>query len=39
MKKTVSLGQAVIAPEAVLPPRVQEALGKVVGAAGRGCSR
>ncbi len=36
VKKTVSLGQAGIAPEAVLPPRVQEALGEVVGAAGEG---
>ena len=36
MKKTVSLGQAVTAPEAVLPVRVQEALGELVGAAKEG---
>ena len=36
MKKTVSLGQAVVAPEAVLPPRVQEALGELVGVAREG---
>ena len=36
MKKTVSLGQAVIASEAVLPPRVQEALGELIGAAREG---
>ena len=36
MKKTVSLGQAVVASEAVLPPRVQEALGELVGVAREG---
>jgi len=36
VKKTVSLGQAVTAPEAVLPVRVQEALGELVGAAKEG---
>lgn len=36
MKKTVSLGQAVGASEAVLPPRVQEALGELVGVAREG---
>ncbi len=36
MKETVSLGQAVIASEAVLPARVQEALGELVGAAREG---
>ena len=36
MKKTVSLGQAVIASEAVLPSCVQEALGELVGVAREG---
>ena len=36
MRKTVSLGQAVVASEAVLPPRVQEALGELVGVAREG---
>ena len=36
---TVSLAQAVIAEEAVLPVRVQEALGELVGAAREGCWR
>ena len=36
MKKTVSLGQAVTASEAVLPVRVQEALGELMGAAKEG---
>ena len=36
MKKTVSLGQAVVASEGVLPPRVQEALGELVGVAREG---
>ena len=36
MKKTVSLGQAVVASEAVLPVRVQEALGELVGVAREG---
>ena len=36
MKETVSLGQAVTASEAVLPVRVQEALGELVGAAREG---
>jgi len=36
VKKTVSLGQAVVASEAVLPPRVQEALGELVGVAREG---
>ena len=36
MKKTVSLGQAVVASEAVLRPRVQEALGELVGVAREG---
>jgi len=35
-KQTVSLGQAVTASEAVLPARVQEALGELVGAAREG---
>ena len=36
MRKTVSFGQAVIASEAVLPVRVQEALGELVGVAREG---
>ena len=36
MRKTVSLGQAVVASEGVLPPRVQEALGEFVGVAREG---
>jgi len=36
VKKTVSFGQAVIAPEAVLPASVQEALGELVGVAREG---
>ena len=36
MKETVSLGQAVTASESVLPLRVQEALGELVGAAKEG---
>ena len=36
MKKTVSLAQAATAQEDVLPPRVQEALGELVGAAREG---
>jgi transposase-like protein len=36
VRKTVSLGQAVGASEAVLPPRVQEALGELVGVAREG---
>ena len=36
MKETVSVAQAAIAPEAVLPVRVQEALGELVGAAQEG---
>jgi len=36
VKKTVSLGEAVVAAEAVLPPRVQEALGELVGVAREG---
>jgi len=36
VKKTVSLGQAVVASEAVLPVRVQEALGELVGVAREG---
>ncbi len=36
MKETVSLGQAASASEAVLPVRVQEALGELVGAAREG---
>ena len=36
MKETVSFAQAAIAPEAVLPERVQEALGELVGAAKEG---
>ena len=36
MKETVSLGQAASASEAVLPVRVQEALGQLVGAAREG---
>lgn len=36
MRKTVSLGEAVVASEAVLPPRVQEALGELVGVAREG---
>ena len=35
MKKTVSVAQATT-QEAVLPPRVQEALGELVGVAGEG---
>ena len=36
MKETVSVAQAAIAQEAVLPARVQEALGELVGAAKEG---
>ena len=36
MEKTVSVAQAVAASEAVLPARVQEALGELVGAAREG---
>jgi hypothetical protein len=36
VKETVSVAQAAIAPEAVLPERVQEALGELVGAAKEG---
>lgn len=36
MKETVSVAQAAIAQEAVLPTRVQEALGEPVGAAKEG---
>ena len=36
MKETVSVAQAAIASEAVLPARVQEALGELVGAAKEG---
>jgi hypothetical protein len=36
---TVSVAQVATAPEAVLPERVQEALGELVGAAKEGCSR
>ena len=36
MRKTVSLGEAVVASEAVLPVRVQEALGELVGVAREG---
>ena len=36
MKETVSVAQAAIAEEAVLPPAVQEALGELVGAAKEG---
>jgi len=36
VRKTVSLGQAVVTAEAVLPPRVQEALGELVGVAREG---
>ena len=36
MKETVSVAQAAIAEEAVLPARVQEALGALVGAAKEG---
>ena len=36
MKETVSVAQAAIAQEAVLPVRVQEALGELVGAAKEG---
>jgi transposase-like protein len=36
VKETVPVGQAAIAPEAVLPVRVQEALGELVGAAMEG---
>ena len=36
MRKTVSLGEAVAASEAVLPVRVQEALGELVGVAREG---
>ena len=31
MRKTIPLGRAVVAPEAVLPVRVQEALGELTG--------
>jgi len=37
--KTVSVAQAATAQEAVLPARVQEALGELVGAARKDCSR
>jgi hypothetical protein len=39
VKETVSVAPAVTAQEAVLPARVQEALGELVGAAkeGEGC--
>ena len=36
MKETVSVAQAAIAQEAVLPARVQEALGELVGATQEG---
>ena len=36
MRKTVSFGEAVVASEAVLPVRVQEALGELVGVAREG---
>jgi hypothetical protein len=36
VNKTVSVAQAAIAQEDVLPPRVQEALGELVGAAREG---
>jgi len=36
VKKTVSFGQAGVASEAALPPRVQEALGELVGVAREG---
>jgi putative transposase len=36
VKETVSVAQAAIAPETVLPDRVQEALGELVGAAKEG---
>ena len=36
MKETVSAAQAAIVEEAVLPVRVQEALGELVGAAKEG---
>ena len=36
MKETVSVAQAATAREAVLPARVQEALGELVGAAKEG---
>jgi hypothetical protein len=36
VKETVSVAQAAIAPEAVLPVRVQEALGELVGRAKEG---
>ena len=36
MKETVSSGQAVIGSEAVLPARVQEASGELIGAAREG---
>jgi transposase-like protein len=36
VRKTVSLGQAVVGSEAVLPPCVQEALGELVGVAREG---
>ena len=36
MKETVSVAPAVTAPQAVLPARVQEALGELVGAAKEG---
>jgi hypothetical protein len=36
VQETVSVAEAAIAPEAVLPARVQEALGELVGAAKEG---
>jgi hypothetical protein len=36
VRETVSVAQAAIASEAVLPARVQEALGELVGAAKEG---
>ena len=36
MKENVSFGEAVVASEVVLPPRVQEALGELVGVAREG---
>jgi len=39
VKETVSAAQVATAQEAVLPARVQEALGELVGAAQEGCWR
>jgi hypothetical protein len=39
VKKTVPVAQAATASEAVLPERMQEALGQLVGAAKEGLSR